>query len=445
MLPTAAARVLLISAFLASGARKADGPELPPPPDGRTLAAELGCAACHAGIGTPDVIRGRAPALGPGSPQLPASFVFTYLERPERRRPDIGSSRMPTFDLDEGERLALALFLGTPDGDRGLPEARSRHPGADAETGRRIFEALGCAGCHAGVPSASPVPGPDLGREGARVTADWLRGYLAMPVTIRGDGHPSLRGARMPDFRLEPEEAQALADFLGEGGRPFAAPDTARLTDFEAARTERALEGRFSCRGCHRIGGRGGELGPSLDGIAGRRKPSYVLEMILDPGRAAPGAPMPHQPLPAREADRVARYLLALPPEGPPTAPRSLTAADHPARLLPTTPSSEGESLYARHCAACHGVRGAGDGWNAPNLPVPPTAHADAGLMSRRPDDTLYDGIFSGAWVLDGSPRMPAFGGLLTPREIRALVGYIRTLCSCQGPAWSRDGKRGGA
>jgi mono/diheme cytochrome c family protein len=35
---------------------------------------------------------------------------------------------------------------------------------------------------------------------------------------------------------------------------------------------------------------------------------------------------------------------------------------------------------------------------------------------------------------------MPAFGGSLGTPDIRALVAYIRTLCKCQGPQWSRDG-----
>jgi hypothetical protein len=35
---------------------------------------------------------------------------------------------------------------------------------------------------------------------------------------------------------------------------------------------------------------------------------------------------------------------------------------------------------------------------------------------------------------------MPGFGGVLEPAGIRSLVAHIRTLCSCEGPAWSRDG-----
>ena len=63
--------------------------------------------------------------------------------------------------------------------------------------------------------------------------------------------------------------------------------------------------------------------------------------------------------------------------------------------------------------------------------------------MSRRPDDTLFDGIHAGAWVLDGSAWMPSFGDLLTGNQIRSLVAYIRELCDCTAPAWSRRGGNG--
>ena len=58
--------------------------------------------------------------------------------------------------------------------------------------------------------------------------------------------------------------------------------------------------------------------------------------------------------------------------------------------------------------------------------------------MSARSDDALFDTIDGGGAIMDRSPRMPPFGGTLSARDIRALVAYIRTLCACQGPAWSR-------
>jgi mono/diheme cytochrome c family protein len=446
MLPTPAARALLLPALLAAGALH--GAAAPPghapgsQEAGRALAAELGCGGCHAGIPAPDVARGRAPVFGTTGAPLAADFVFAYLADPVRRREDIGATRMPDFRLDEAERVALALLLaspsaGAPSGD--LAAARGRHPEADAEAGRRIFGALGCAGCHRGVDGVEPVDAPDLTREGVRVRPAWLRDFLAHPVAVRGDGHPTLGAARMPDFRLSDTETSALAAWLDGLGRRFATLDTTALTPFEAGRTRRMLEDRLACLGCHRVGEEGGAIGPSLDGVGERLDASFVMEMILDPQRAAPGSPMPPQPMPPREAARLARWLLDRGGERTPPSRASLTAAGHPAWKAPAD-TTRGARLYARHCTACHGPEGRGDGWNAAALPVKPAVHADSARMSARPDDALFDGIWSGAWVLDGSPRMPAFGGMLTAADVRDLVGWIRRLCRCEGPAWSRDG-----
>lgn len=430
------------------------------PATGRALAAELGCGACHAGAPDPVLARERAPGLGPGATPLPADFVFTWLASPERRRDDIGPTRMPDFRLDEGERVALALFLGSdPDGGTALRAARRRHPAVDAAVGARIYAALGCAGCHAGVAGATAIQGPDLSREGARVLPEWLGTWLRAPSPIRGPAHPGAPGARMPDFRLTEGEAAALTAWLEAQGSVRATLPEAPLTTLQTRRIDRFLDDRVSCLGCHRVAGRGGRIGPSLEGAALRLRPSFVLETILDPQGATAGSPMPHQPMPRREAERLARRLLDVGTTDTSgvTYP-SLADPAHPAWTVlgspvpvarpeaatgGVTPSSA--ALYARHCAACHGAQGRGDGWNAADLPVPPTRHADAALMSGRVDDTLYDGIHAGAWVLDGSARMPAFGALLSPEEIRRLVSHIRTLCACQAPAWSRDaGPEGG-
>jgi mono/diheme cytochrome c family protein len=61
--------------------------------------------------------------------------------------------------------------------------------------------------------------------------------------------------------------------------------------------------------------------------------------------------------------------------------------------------------------------------------------------MSARPDDALYDTIAGGGAIMNRSPRMPAYGTTLSPAQIRALVRHIRSLCQCQGAAWSTDGQ----
>ncbi|MDX1494197.1 MAG: cytochrome c [Longimicrobiales bacterium] len=234
-----------------------------------------------------------------------------------------------------------------------------------------------------------------------------------------------------------PAGAQQSSPTGAGGGRPEATtPSSPGLTALETTRMERALERRFSCLGCHRIDGQGGRIGPIIDGLAERVDLAYTLAVIRDPAGTIPGTLMPHQPMPERESERLARYLLSLPEQPVPAAG---AAPQAPPALAPGD-SLDGEALYRRHCAACHGESGAGDGWNAGNLPVTPTAHSDPGLMSQRPDDTLYDGIAAGGFVLDKSNRMPAFGRMLRPEQIRALVAHIRILCDCSQPAWAGDG-----
>lgn len=203
-------------------------------------------------------------------------------------------------------------------------------------------------------------------------------------------------------------------------------------THVAVERTERMLENRLACLGCHRIGDRGGRIGPSLNAISERSDRAYVARIIGDPAGSIPGTIMPHQRLRDEDLQRLTTYLMSLPPEpsdaaGTSVAPPALQPGDE----------IDGAALYARHCAACHGEGGAGDGWNAANLPVPPTPHSDGARMSARADDTLFDAIHAGGFVLDRSPRMPAFGALLDGDQIRALVAHIRTLCDCSQPAWA--------
>ncbi|NIP57990.1 MAG: c-type cytochrome, partial [Gemmatimonadetes bacterium] len=333
--------------------------------------------------------------------------------------------------------------------------------------GERVFRALNCAACHGGTGVEPWADAPDLSREGARVRGAWLRGYLRAPTSLRPAGHRPGSGSRMPDFRLSDGQVGALTAYLTSLSSPPRAPGEygEPPSPFRARRTERLLRDRLSCLGCHSLGGDGGRIAPSLDRVARRLNPGWVASMIHRPRETVPGTVMP-RPLYRPEAlDEVARLLLHRgedaeaveglgPLELPTWAGGAMAEGDSGSgdlspggNLFPTggDPMARGASgaeLYRSVCAHCHGSEGDGDGWNAPFLGVVPTPHADDSLMSRRPDDTLFDGIWAGAWVLQGSNRMPAFGASLETEQIRALVSYIRELCDCLGPPWSRDDGR---
>lgn len=435
-----AARGLAVVAVLVTAGSPA--PTAAQPSPGLQLARELGCGACHEGMPDPEVARAKAPRLGPDATPLPARFVFDYLADPQPRRPEIAPTRMPDFRLSEDERLALALFLGA-EGAEGVPAVRTRHPGITAGDGRLLFAALGCAGCH-GHAEVSPLP-PD--RIAPRVEAGrgsfrdpWLSGFLRTPTPVRPTGHLPGTGSRMPDFRLDEEETEALVALIQAPGRE-AVSSPAPPTAWGRARAETYLRNRLACLGCHEWRGEGGVIAPPLDGVAARITPSAVSSTVHDPAGTRAGTSMPRSLFRPGILDEVVALLNSDDRRWQAPDSKVISWPERRAILqavVATDSSSGGRDLYRLRCAQCHGVEGNGAGFNAVRLPVPPTAHADSTVMSARPDDTLYDGIAAGGWVLDRSHRMPAFRESLTREQIQGLVTYIRELCRCSGPEWSR-------
>ena len=206
------------------------------------------------------------------------------------------------------------------------------------------------------------------------------------------------------------------------------------LTAFARAKAEALFRDQLPCLGCHTLDGKGGKLAPELATVRSRRDASYVARVVIDPQATVPGTLMPHTPMPHQWRALIVRYL---------GGDATIVDAAQAAPRIDTTANADstGATLYARYCTGCHGQRGRGDGPNATALPVPPARHASRDAMSARPDDALYDTISGGGAIMNRSPRMPAYGTTLSPAQIRALVRHIRSLCRCQGPAWSTDGQ----
>ncbi len=97
-------------------------------------------------------------------------------------------------------------------------------------------------------------------------------------------------------------------------------------------------------------------------------------------------------------------------------------------------PSLEwGTELYNHYCTPCHGVKGDGNGFNAPKLIVKPANHTDAAFMSARNDQKLFDTINLGGVEVAKSTLMPPWGAALdNDDKIRSLILKLRDLCRCQ-------------
>ncbi|TAL71914.1 MAG: cytochrome c [Burkholderiaceae bacterium] len=93
-----------------------------------------------------------------------------------------------------------------------------------------------------------------------------------------------------------------------------------------------------------------------------------------------------------------------------------------------------GRRVYIAQCAACHGLHGEGQpNWDRPNatgeMPAPP--HDRTGHTWKHSDAMLYRLIKSG-WrdPFNKTQRltMPAFGQVLSPKEIRDVIEYLKTM-----------------
>ncbi|RBI72301.1 cytochrome c [Roseovarius sp. TE539] len=113
-------------------------------------------------------------------------------------------------------------------------------------------------------------------------------------------------------------------------------------------------------------------------------------------------------------------------------------AAVNPAMpVMPATVDiAQGEALYAQNCAACHGANLEGQpDWRTPDadgrLPAPP--HDETGHTWHHPDRMLFQYTKLGgreALARQGvkfDSGMPAFGDVLTDREIWNILAYIQS------------------
>ena len=98
-----------------------------------------------------------------------------------------------------------------------------------------------------------------------------------------------LRQAIGPAIFANPDltvRSVASAYFERPGGSKLPPIDQLTRKAGDAKRGEKLFFGRAACMACHRVGDRGGQVGPDLSGIGGRYDRRVLIDAMLNPSAA---------------------------------------------------------------------------------------------------------------------------------------------------------------
>jgi putative heme-binding domain-containing protein len=178
--------------------------------------------------------------------------------------------------------LLLTSSQAPGGGEPGAPATPKPAPAAgaaDLAEGQALFRGL-CSGCHGGAGRGGK--GPDL------TDARWIHGSRDEDIAnVIRNGVPKTTMKKLGESLKEAQIEKVVAYIRSLARSPSESPWKPYLAGDPAA--GRALfadaKGKGQCIKCHSVGGEGGRIGPSLDRIASRRAPEFLMESILQPSK----------------------------------------------------------------------------------------------------------------------------------------------------------------
>ncbi|MGH7819452.1 MAG: c-type cytochrome, partial [Candidatus Binatia bacterium] len=243
-----------------------------------------------------------------------------------------------------------------------------RIPHADLiATGEKLFEQLGCHGCHL-VEGYDGLPrvGPSLRNVAAKDEPEWMVSWIQNPHEFRPR-------TKMPWFLFDREESIQAAAFLlkvsAEEGAKWLGerPEPSGVDPGNPALVARGKElvESVGCRGCHAFTpdevasslSETKNVAPNLSRIAEKTGARWIYHWIRDPESYNPGTRMPSLRLSHEEAASITSYLLTLRREAP--AVPAAGEGELGARLADAGTIAAGERLVRKYgCYACHEIPG---------------------------------------------------------------------------------------
>ncbi|MBW3625128.1 MAG: DmsE family decaheme c-type cytochrome [Armatimonadetes bacterium] len=228
--------------------------------------------------------------------------------------------------------------------------------------GQKLFFEKSCGACHS-IGGKGGSSGPKLDNIGARRDATWLRKKIVDPKFNNPE-------TTMPAVPLQPKELDAIVVFLASLKPPDTPPSSGMMpssskpmegeavppstlpsgSDSPASKSVGGASPAVIARGaemyrenncgsCHRLGGKGGTVGPALDDVASRRTDEWLRVQITNPKAHNPKTIMPAYPLPPADLDALIAFLRSPSTGDPPPAP---------------SPSGPATFVGSAACLPCH-------------------------------------------------------------------------------------------
>ncbi|MFV1967586.1 MAG: c-type cytochrome [Pirellulaceae bacterium] len=221
---------------------------------------------------------------------------------------------MPPFHvrLDKKQFRSVVHYIHDTLAPEQTPPWQAAKGQAPAVRGRILYEALDCTSCHGSEheKEASGIP-PSLEFAGSKLQKQWIEQYLLAPHPIRWKADGVRPRVRMPAFRLETKDAEALAQYLALRVDERRFPTGVLEGQGDIQNGQKAFAA-YQCRGCHTLNGTGNRIGPDLSHVASRLHPAYLYQYLLDPQAIVPGTAMKNFELWDDEARALVRYLETL-------------------------------------------------------------------------------------------------------------------------------------
>ena len=173
----------------------------------------------------------------------------------------------------------------------------------------------------------------------------------------------------------------------------------------ELAEGRRLFE-THGCRGCHKLNGVGGSIGPDLtEEGANHRQPDWLKRHFLEPNALSPSSPMPNFHFTSEQARALTFYMLSLTSE-------QMGGFYSSVRLIPSP--EYGRKLFIdKNCITCHSIDGVGGRTSSPDL---------AAVTKRHSIGWLDEQLVNPEIITPGS-MMPAYE--MEPNERKALIEFM--------------------